>query len=295
MDRLDRSIRNELRKEAPKMPEHLSEAYDRTLNLVTSHDDKKRNPFGRRSVKWYSLASCAASFLVLFLAVNASADVAYAMQKIPVIGDVIRVITVRDYHFEDEKHYADVVVPEVEATEELSEDADYINDCVDDLTNAVLEEFKKDVAKYPDDYMGLDVNYNVLINNENWFSLCITIERTAASATTDYVIYNIDKKRNEIVSLGELFTEEFDYITAISDNIVKQMKQQMKEDDNKIYFLSDEEEGGFEKIHDRQNFYKNRNGDLVIVFDKYEVAPGSMGNPEFVIPKEVYNSFLQSL
>lgn len=295
MDRLDRIIRNEIRAEAPKMPDYLSEAYDRTVDSLTNHDEKKQRIFGRR-VKWYSLTSCAASFLLLFVVVNSSADVAYAMQKIPVIGEVIRVITVRDYYFEDEKHYADVIVPEVEASEELKEDADYINARVDELTNAALEKFQKDVEQYPHDFMGLDVDYDILMNNENWFSLRINIQHVAASATTDHVIYNIDKKRNEMVSLDDLFTEDFDYVTAISDNIVKQMKQQMREDENKIYFLSGEEEDieGFEKIHERQNFYRNKQGDLVIVFDKYEVAPGSMGSPEFVIPKQVYNSFLQS-
>lgn len=127
MDRLDRSIRNKIRVEAPKMPEHLLEAYDRTLNSLTGHDNKNQKVFGRRRVKWYTLTSCAASFLLLFVLVNSSADVAYAMQKIPVIGEVIRVITVRDYYFEDKKHYADVIVPEVEITEEISEEADYIN------------------------------------------------------------------------------------------------------------------------------------------------------------------------
>ena len=34
----------------------------------------------------------------------------------------------------------------------------------------------------------------------------------------------------------------------------------------------------------RSKFYLNAEGALVIVFDEYEVAPGSMGMPEFVIP-----------
>ena len=34
-------------------------------------------------------------------------------------------------------------------------------------------------------------------------------------------------------------------------------------------------------------------GNIVIVFDKYEVAPGAMGTPEFEIDKEVYKMFLK--
>ena len=41
-----------------------------------------------------------------------------------------------------------------------------------------------------------------------------------------------------------------------------------------------------------QNFYINDENQLVIVFDEYEVAPGSMGTPEFVIPTEFLNGML---
>ncbi|MDE7061582.1 MAG: RsiV family protein, partial [Lachnospiraceae bacterium] len=40
-----------------------------------------------------------------------------------------------------------------------------------------------------------------------------------------------------------------------------------------------------------RNFYLNAENKLVIVFDEYEVAPGSMGMPEFVIPEEVLEEF----
>ena len=42
----------------------------------------------------------------------------------------------------------------------------------------------------------------------------------------------------------------------------------------------------FQKIDGDQNFYINDQDQLVIVFDEYEVAPGSMGMPEFVIDIE---------
>ena len=43
-----------------------------------------------------------------------------------------------------------------------------------------------------------------------------------------------------------------------------------------------------------RNYFDDK-GDLVIVFEKYDVAPGYMGCPEFVIPREVYqDGFLLS-
>ena len=39
-------------------------------------------------------------------------------------------------------------------------------------------------------------------------------------------------------------------------------------------------------------FYFNKENDLVIPFDKYEVAPGYMGTSEFVVDKDLIMKFL---
>ncbi|WP_334309184.1 RsiV family protein [Clostridioides difficile] len=43
----------------------------------------------------------------------------------------------------------------------------------------------------------------------------------------------------------------------------------------------------FESINKYQDFYFNKDGNLVISFDEYEVAPGYMGAVEFVIADKV--------
>ena len=42
-----------------------------------------------------------------------------------------------------------------------------------------------------------------------------------------------------------------------------------------------------------QNFYFNEDGNIVLVFDEYAVAPGSMGMPEFTIPASVTRDLLR--
>ena len=49
-----------------------------------------------------------------------------------------------------------------------------------------------------------------------------------------------------------------------------------------IYF--EPGEGGFESIDEDQTFYLNQAGNAVVVFEKYEIAPGYMGMQEFEIP-----------
>ena len=46
------------------------------------------------------------------------------------------------------------------------------------------------------------------------------------------------------------------------------------------------------KLMSYQVFYINSDGKLVIAFDEAEVAPASMGCPEFVIPTEVIQDML---
>jgi hypothetical protein len=97
-----------------------------------------------------------------------------------------------------------------------------------------------------------------------------------------------------MLELSDLFQPETKYVSAIS----REIKAQMAEQNNAgtaAFFLpggiwSDEE--CFQSIAPDQNFYINDENQLVIVFDEYEVAPGSMGTPEFVIPTEFLNGML---
>ena len=91
-----------------------------------------------------------------------------------------------------------------------------------------------------------------------------------------------------------LFRSGSDYQTVISDEIRKQMKEQMAADASNRYFLDDPDfpEWNFQQIQENQNFYINSDGKLVIAFDETEVAPASMGCSEFVIPTEVIQDML---
>ena len=62
-----------------------------------------------------------------------------------------------------------------------------------------------------------------------------------------------------------------------------------------IYFLDNDDmpEFNFQGITEQTNFYFNEKDELVITFDEYEVAPGYMGAPEFVIPQEVTAAILK--
>ena len=54
-----------------------------------------------------------------------------------------------------------------------------------------------------------------------------------------------------------------------------------------FWLKSEENPEGFEKISADQKFYINSDGKIVVCFDKYEIAAGAQGSPEFVLPDEV--------
>ncbi|MEJ8554243.1 stalk domain-containing protein [Tepidibacter sp. Z1-5] len=85
--------------------------------------------------------------------------------------------------------------------------------------------------------------------------------------------YNISNKdKAEEVSIRDLLGEKYKEI------IDEEIKAQIEQNKDKYF----DEENGFKGISDNQKFYYE-NGNVVIVFDKYEIAPGSTGNPEFKI------------
>jgi hypothetical protein len=101
--------------------------------------------------------------------------------------------------------------------------------------------------------------------------------------------YNIDIKENKDLELKDLFKGNEDYKSLINTEVNRQIKEQVL-DETKTYFEGDE---GFKSIGDNQDFYIDKDGNLVITFDKYEIAPGSMGHPEFKIPRRVLMDILK--
>ncbi|NLB88261.1 MAG: DUF4163 domain-containing protein [Syntrophomonadaceae bacterium] len=100
--------------------------------------------------------------------------------------------------------------------------------------------------------------------------------------------YNIDKKANRAIGLADLFVEGSDYIDRINKEIKKQIEYRSQQEDQ--YFF--EGEWGFQTISENQGFYI-KDEDIVICFAKYEIAPGAMGIPEFVINLDGFKDILK--
>lgn len=160
----------------------------------------------------------------------------------------------------------------------------------EELTNMVNNKFDEEKANYS----YVETSSDVITNNENWFTLRISMYENENSSEANYKFYNIDKAKGELVNISDLFVNE-EYKSVISQEIKNQMQQKMKANKNLEYWIVEEGTNsiGFTSVTDNQNFYTVENGNIVVVFNRYEVAPGYMGVQEFEISKEVYKDYLK--
>lgn len=260
---------------------------------IAQHRTKKP----KRSLKW--LTAVAAAAIVVVAGVNTSPAFAHSLAEVPVVGKFIKVITFREFSYDDGAHQAKVEVPVITNLENKTLE--------ESLNTKYLEESKKlytdfmvDIEKMKASglagHLGVDSGYVIKTDNDTIFAVGRYVVNTAGSSSTTFQYDTIDKKNQLLITLPSLFKDE-GYIGVISDYIKEQMKQRMKDDPAKIYWVEGVPNGVnfyFSTIKKDQSFYINKDGKLVIVFQKYEVTPGYMGVPEFIIPTNLLTDQLST-
>ena len=119
------------------------------------------------------------------------------------------------------------------------------------------------------------------------------------SEEEDFIEYNENSEVKSFQSLrvdNELFKDD-SYIKIISEEVLRQMREQMQELNGNFYWIdpADAPFGEvFSEIDPNQSFYINSDRKLVIAFGEYEVAPGYVGTPEFVIDQALLKEILVS-
>ncbi len=291
--------------------------------------EKKRAEHARRRSAWTAVAAAA---VVMIALPNTNIQIAHAMENIPLLGGFFRLVTVRQYNYSDENHNAEVELAQINYGEDagegapvgeaaagaaapegtaagnvegasagqeaavanLSEDGvEAVNQNMEATVEELIRQFEDTLSE--EGYHGLHVTQEVVTDNERYYTVKLSVLETEASGYEHNQFYTIDKQTGNVVTLEDLFVEGSDYISVISENIKTQMQEQMAADEGVIYFLDNDDmpEFNFQGITEQTNFYFNEKDELVIAFDEYEVAPGSMGAPEFVIPQEVTAAILK--
>lgn len=249
----------------------------------------------RKRVYQWAAGMAAAFAAVVIVGLNTSEAFAMEMQNLPVIGELAKILTVRSYEKEEEDIQIDVEIPGVElgdGDQGLSAEVNaQIEKMVRQYESEALERAKEyrtafletggTEKEWAEHEIRIRVWYEIKSQTEDVLSFVVKGTESWTSAYTESRYYNLDLKSNEFLSLADLLGE--DYISRANESIRFQIQERTQAGD--MFFSP--EEGGFETITEDVNFYVNGAENPVIVFEKYAIAPGAMGEVEFEIGEEL--------
>lgn len=140
----EKLIREAAHKEKTNIPEDFNIMLKDTLNKLPEKEARKDGASGRMAGRRILTAAAVAAMLFVLLP-NVSPSIAYAMEKLPVIGSVVKVITVRNYTHSDEHNDLNAAQPEIqEATageQQLNADVKaYVDELVQRFNDNAMDE-----------------------------------------------------------------------------------------------------------------------------------------------------------
>ena len=248
-------------------------------------------------------AAAAAAALVVFTAgLNTSQAFAEGAAELPVIGAIARVLTVRSYHQDEGDYKIDMEVPAIEDSNSADTSGGEftslvnaeIEKIVDDYTNeakAEFEEYKEAFfatggteEEWAGRQMDIIVDYDVKYQKSPILSLELTTAKGWVAASEERHYYNLNVLEGKELKLEDLLGD--DYINICNAEIDRQIKEQLANDESLSYFgYGDNEltDASFRTIDENTDFYINSDGQVVIVFPEYSIAPGYMGWREFAV------------
>lgn len=143
---------------------------------------------------------------------------------------------------------------------------------------SVWEEYAKlaEIGNAPLRPFELASDYQIGLNSENLLSLYIDYYQYTGGAhgITVRIPYNFDLNSGKQLALKDLFSSRFDYAQVLN----REINQQIKAHPENYY-----DNLGFVEIREDQEYYL-QDGNLIIYYGQYEIAPYAAGIPQFKIP-----------
>lgn len=242
----------------------------------------------RRVALRRTLTTAAACFVVVVGTLNLSPTVAAAAADVPVLGGLFQILTVRSYEDTNDDRTVEVEQPGLEGGALAQQVSQEIQERVD----AKIAEGEKIIADYKEAFLAtggteeqwaekdntVSVTYDIKSQTDTTVSFVVDSYVSIASAYQEQVYYNLDLAANREITLADLLGEN--WVEICNESI----RTQMAESEDPSVFFS-EDMGGFTTVDETTSFYINEAGNPVVVFPKYTVAIGAMGNVEFEIAK----------
>lgn len=269
----------------------IMEQHVRKGEAVNMNKYRKGN---RKFYKW-GLGTAAAVLVVFAGALNVNTAFAEEVQQIPVVGAIARILTVSSYTKSDGDEKISVEVPGIELiskdtkglSKQVNEEIQQICSQYADESVQRAKEYKQAFldtggteAEWAEHKIEIKVWYEIKSQSQDYLSFVVKGMESWTSAYSEEKYYNIDLKTEKLLTLKDVLGDN--YIEKANQSIKGQMDEKAQE--TGIPFFTPDE-GGFQSISDETKFYINENGNPVVVFEKYEIAPGAAGAVEFEIKK----------
>ncbi len=196
----------------------------------------KRNDMYRRFAP--IAASIAAAAVILTAGINSSPAFAKTLSEVPVVGNIVKVLTFKNYTVNEDKYKVDIKVPEVTGLQnkelERSLNEKYLAE-----NKKLYDQFISDMKNLKEadgGHLGINSGYVVKTDTDRILSIGRYVVNTVGSSSTTVKYDTVDKKNEVLITLPSLFKDDR-YIGIISQNIKEQMIEQHKLDRNKFYWV----------------------------------------------------------
>jgi hypothetical protein len=248
---------------------------------------RRRAAARRRWVR--SAGAFAACFAVLFAGLNLSPTFASAAADMPVVGGLLRVLTVRSYTAQDQDRTLTVSQPAVSGGDEFTKK---INAEIQKRVEEETARGEETVREYKEAFLStggteaeweqhdnrVSVTYSIKSETDTTVSFIVTTQISTSVGEQEDVCYNLDVAGDRVLTLADVLGSG--WVETCNAAIQKQIADSA---DPSIYFGRDM--GGFTTVDDTTQFYLNQAGNPVVLFPQGRIAIEAAGPQEFEIQK----------
>lgn len=202
--------------------------------------------------------------------------------------------TVEQYSETQSTWNADISVPAISGMKNKEEQAalnSAIKEEADALILQYMEETKKAAEEWPGEdkpHFGYTYSYDIVSDKEDYFVFKTELFWSAGSSMMLTKFYTLDKDKGILLKLSDVIEN------ADSDKkLVAYLREEMKKanESGSTYWVDDTTiEEAVANLDETKHWYLSEDDQLVVWFDKYEVAPGAQGQSSFEIPENIYDN-----
>lgn len=280
------------------IPEELHVRVEQEIMKSRTRQEEENRANSKKRFKKALLmmkVTAAAAAILFTTALNTSPIFAKEAAQLPVIGGLAQVLTFRSYQAEKDDIAVSVEIPSIQMiADDTGITTDAINQDIYDCCKQYADQAVSAAEEYrtaflatggtPEEWaehkIRISVNYEIKQQNQDYLSFVVRGTQNWANGNNEAKYYNLDVNTGKYVTLKDMLGDNYSKI--VNQSIEKQITERKKA--GEVFFTP--EEGGFAGISGDTKFYINGNNRPVIVFEPYEIAPGSSGKIEFEVGGE---------